>query len=215
MQKLQGRNVMVFADELAIACCRSCEITIDTDLIETSSPMSGRFKTYIPGRVGWQITTGQLIPVYGFEDYMLQSGQELNITIGEVTVDRHVGPQVLEGVAIVKSTKATLTLASLAQGGMTLVGNGPLKPTKGEVVSVKGIVSYDAGTMPVLREEGIHIGREWTTGVMDKLYRTILDTGTLKPTFITTEIVPDYAAIYQLDSERYAWVEGTHFSLIK
>ena len=59
---LQGRNLIVKADGVAIAAARSCEITITTDEIETSMPGDGAWRTSMLGRKSWKVNTNHLVP---------------------------------------------------------------------------------------------------------------------------------------------------------
>ena len=59
---LQGRNLIIKADGTAIAAARSCDITITTDEIETSSPSDGQWRHSILGRKSWKVNTSHLVP---------------------------------------------------------------------------------------------------------------------------------------------------------
>lgn len=61
MEIIHGRNLIIKADGTAIAAARSCEVTITSESIEISTPLSGKYKEYIAGRLGWNVTTNQLV----------------------------------------------------------------------------------------------------------------------------------------------------------
>ena len=61
MEIIHGRNLIIKADGTAIAAARSCDVTITSESIEISTPLSGKYKEYIAGRLGWNVTTNQLV----------------------------------------------------------------------------------------------------------------------------------------------------------
>ena len=61
MSILQGRNLIVKVDGVAIAAAKSCEINIDVDTQEVANAQSGIWRKYMFGRGGWNITTNQLV----------------------------------------------------------------------------------------------------------------------------------------------------------
>lgn len=58
---LHGRNLIIKIDGTAIAGARSCDITRQCDTIEVSSPLSGKDRSFIPGRTDWQVSTSHLV----------------------------------------------------------------------------------------------------------------------------------------------------------
>jgi hypothetical protein len=58
---LQGRNLIIKADGVAIAAAKSCDINVHCEEIETSSPQTGTWRTAIIGRKSWSVTTNQLL----------------------------------------------------------------------------------------------------------------------------------------------------------
>ena len=61
MEIIHGRNLIIMADGTAIAAARSCDVTMTSESIEISTPLSGVYKEYIAGRRGWNVTTNQLV----------------------------------------------------------------------------------------------------------------------------------------------------------
>lgn len=58
---LQGRNLIIKADGVAIAAAKSCDINVHCEEIETSSPQTGIWRTAIIGRKSWSVSTNQLV----------------------------------------------------------------------------------------------------------------------------------------------------------
>ena len=60
---LHGRNLIIKAGGTAIAAAKSCTIEVQADEIETSSPLTGQWKTYIAGRKSWKVDVSGLVMV--------------------------------------------------------------------------------------------------------------------------------------------------------
>ena len=64
MKKIRANDLIVMYKVngrwKAIAFATSCEIDISADIIETSSPDTGRWKTYKKRKKGWRISTAHL-----------------------------------------------------------------------------------------------------------------------------------------------------------
>ena len=104
-----------------IAAARSCEINIDGDQLEVSSPNDGAWQHFIAGRKGWSISVGYLLGAGTFPS----EAAMVNTT---VTVAVDDGTTKMQGSAIVKSWHATGNLSNLATGSFVFLGNGPLSP---------------------------------------------------------------------------------------
>ena len=104
-----------------VAGARSCEVSVDGDQLEVSSPNDGAWQHFIAGRKGWSISVGYLMSVGTFPT----EAQMVNTTVTVVVSD---GTTMMQGSAIVKSWKATGNLDNLANGSFVFLGNGPLSP---------------------------------------------------------------------------------------
>ena len=58
---LQGRNLIIRADGVAIAAARSCSVSIQAEQIPISSPMSGAWAAYLNGVKSWSVSTNHLV----------------------------------------------------------------------------------------------------------------------------------------------------------
>ena len=59
---IKGNDLLISLDGVAIAGAKECAIEVDNDFREVSSPSSGKFRTYKPGRKGWSVRVNSLIP---------------------------------------------------------------------------------------------------------------------------------------------------------
>ena len=58
---LQGRNLIIKNDGVALAAAKSCTIEVQADEIEVSSPQTGQWKTYIAGQKSWKVDVSGLV----------------------------------------------------------------------------------------------------------------------------------------------------------
>ena len=56
-----GRNLIIKAGGVAIAAAKSCDINVQCEEIETSSPSTGAWRTALTGRKSWSVSTNQLM----------------------------------------------------------------------------------------------------------------------------------------------------------
>ena len=122
---IQGRNLLVVADGTVIAGCKSCDIEVDGDLNEVSSPSTGVWREYMAGRKGWSVSTSTL--VLSRHDTLVQVLNKVWLTLvvrddsGTLTTDR------LSGWAFVQQAKVTGAWGNLTKGSFVFQGSGELK----------------------------------------------------------------------------------------
>lgn len=108
-----------------IAGAKSCEISVDGEQIEISSPGDGQWRNYLAGRKGWQVSVGYLLSAGTFPT----EAAMVNTTVTVVVSD---GTTMMQGQAIVKSWKATGNIGNLANGSFVFLGTGALAPVTTE-----------------------------------------------------------------------------------
>ena len=139
---IQGRNLLVVADGTVIAGCKSCDIEVDGDLNEVSSPSTGVWRDYMPGRKGWSVSTSTL--VLSMHDTLVQVLNKVWLTLvvrddsGTLTTDR------LSGWAFVQQAKVTGAWGNLTKGSFVFQGSGAL---------ISDTLVLRSGEPYVLREE--------------------------------------------------------------
>lgn len=117
---IHGRDLIVFLNGEAIGAARSCEITVDTEMIEVSSPQSGEAREYRAGRYGWTLDVSCLVLSPGM---VLNSGKAATFTCQKAS---QPGKTWLSGNVLCQSARMMGTVGSLAQGSYRFVGNGEL-----------------------------------------------------------------------------------------
>lgn len=58
--KVHGKDVILSIDEIAVAGARSCELNVEQDFIQVCSPVSGRWRDFIPSTIGWTASIDML-----------------------------------------------------------------------------------------------------------------------------------------------------------
>lgn len=123
MAVIHGRNLIIRVGGTAIAGAKSCEINVDGEQIETASPSTGTWRTFLAGRKEWSVSCGFLIPASGTP---LKSEVAMVNTTVTLTVQSGLSGDTLTGSAIVKAWKASGTIGNLSQGSFQFRGNGAL-----------------------------------------------------------------------------------------
>lgn len=114
---IHGRDVIISLNGTAIAAARSCDISVEDDIMEVTSPTSGRAKTYRPGRYGWTVDVSCLVLS---PNMVISNGQVMNFAC------KVGGTTYLTGTIIRKGSKITAAVNNLAQGSYSFVGTGAL-----------------------------------------------------------------------------------------
>lgn len=118
---IHGNNVILASVTTGVAfgAAKSCELDVQADTMETSTPSDGGWKTYLVGRKSWNMSLSHLVE--GVKTNAMTVGQVITVQFGIRGSD-----SVLQGTAIIESWKVTATRGNLAQGSFKLKGSGPL-----------------------------------------------------------------------------------------
>lgn len=147
----------------AIAYATSCEIDLSADTMETSSPNTGKWKTYRKRKRGWRISTAHLMGnVKKHPDLLTMLDSDEPIEVCMATVEAHPGiiehteykqdgKYLLQGEALVVRMTVSARKGDMVTMSAELLGNGKLEQVWAPWVFVNGVWS-DKG---VWRNEGI------------------------------------------------------------
>lgn len=119
---VNGNNILIYLNSAVVAGTRSDEVQTDCGLIETASPSTGNWATFLAGRNSWSLNIAWLVTQVSDINRLLLVGSTVTVRIlgrGESTG--------LTGSAIVKTCKMTATRGNLANGTLVLQGSGPLQ----------------------------------------------------------------------------------------
>lgn len=118
---LQGNNLIIYVDGVAVAAAKSCTVTMEVGSIDTAG--SGRWKSSIPTVKDWSVKTSVLVT--SLNGHFALSGKvRLSVAVvdgGEMTTDR------MTGEAIVTSANVTAAVGNLVQGNFSFKGSGALE----------------------------------------------------------------------------------------
>lgn len=127
---LQGNNLIIKLNGVAIAAAKSCSISVEVKLNDVSDPSDGKWKHSKPGRKFWKISTGQLLKAATaaatpIRDSISKIGQTFTISFD----CRDLSSDTMSGSAICKSFKTTGSVNNLMVGTFEWEGTGPLTPS--------------------------------------------------------------------------------------
>ena len=124
MKIIHGRNLLIYADGVAVAAARSCRITMDFDTIEMAGVDSGQYKYYVTAMRSWSIHVDKLVS--NVRSIFEQVGSMVSLSFvvrdeyGNLMGDR------MQGEGFMKSANISATVGSLTTGNITFQGSGEL-----------------------------------------------------------------------------------------
>lgn len=143
MNLVYGKDVVIsLTDDLfPFACARSITLTIDSDMIETSTTGSGNFRTYIPGALSFNGTIEGLAVInYGStSDFTIEnlygfitSGQLFKLKWYEQDVNGlHFMSK--EAMVYIESLTETASFDNVVTFSANFKGSGPITITNGDI----------------------------------------------------------------------------------
>ena len=140
---LQGNNLIIYVDGVAVAAAKSCTVTMEVGSIDTAG--SGRTKASMPTVKDWSVKTSVLVT--SLNGHFALSGKvRLSVAVvdnGEITTDR------MTGEAIVTSANVSAAVGNLVQGNFSFKGTGALERPRVRLRDNQGT--------PLNDSQGIHL----------------------------------------------------------
>lgn len=118
---INGNEIIIKKDGVAIAACKSCKVSTSCDTTEKSSPLQGQWREYLVGRKEWSAQCSYLISAAANLNDVLLSGSVVTIVLSDRT-----GTNTITGTAICVQAEGEYTRMNLAQGAYVFKGTGPL-----------------------------------------------------------------------------------------
>ena len=118
---LQGNNLIIYVDGVAVAAAKSCTVTMEVGSIDTAG--SGQTKASMPTVKDWSVKTSVLVTSLNGH-FALNGKVRLSVAVvdnGEMTTDR------MTGEAIVTSANVSAAVGNLVQGNFSFKGSGVLE----------------------------------------------------------------------------------------
>lgn len=152
--KIKGNDIIVYEGGVAMAASRSCDIQASCDLREISSPLSGEYRDYVPGRKTWMVTVNKFVVAAtgtdgGVRGMVLKVGDKVRLTFGVRDANGVLSGDRLTGYAICKEARVTGTRGNMAQGSWVFQGCGLV-----ERVMVR---LRDSLQTPLNDKDGLHL----------------------------------------------------------
>ena len=124
MKIIHGRNLLIYADGVAVAAARSCRITMDFDTIEMAGVDSGQYKYFVTAMASWSIQVDKLVSnvrsIFEEVGTMVSLSFVVRDEYGNLMGDR------MQGEGFMKSANISATVGSLTTGNITFQGSGEL-----------------------------------------------------------------------------------------
>lgn len=118
---INGNQILVYKNNVAIACCKSSELITSAGKIEISSATESMWREFLANRREWKVTANYLVYDEEGTNDMMQVGNTYTLSIRDRS-----GNIYLQGSAILTTCKQTYTRGSLVQGSFQFQGTGEL-----------------------------------------------------------------------------------------
>ena len=122
-----------YAQNVALAASKSCEVEVNTDFIEVASPTDGAWKQYVPTYLSWGLSASSLLAYP--ETYNTLFAYQTNKT--KLTV-RFFDPDLgiyYKGNTYISNLRNTATVGSLVKISLNFQPTGPLTPATVNTIS--------------------------------------------------------------------------------
>ena len=116
---IHGNDLIIKLDGIAIAACKSCEITHECDTLSIAPTEYGSYVVSAEGKHTWKVSTSHLLS--NVSDFIVEAGKTYTLSFAY----RKNGVKV-SGQAICTQCKVTATRGSMAQGSFEFQGTGAL-----------------------------------------------------------------------------------------
>lgn len=134
--RLQGKGLTLFTGTplTAVALAVECSIDITSDMVETTSALSGNARSFRPGRYEWSVSSGHLVETtLGNADVLLAAqldGTPVAVSVADCVLSDgslvQGGEWSLSGTAYVQSFRLSGNVGSMARYDVVLRGSGVL-----------------------------------------------------------------------------------------
>lgn len=139
---ITGDKLMLFATDgaevLPIAFGTSCNIDMSADTIDTSNKMSGNWKEYLTGQLGWTVSCDSLLSMttghlsFKALKKLMANRTPIPVVIAKAIADATegdftAGEEYVKGEAIITSLNMTASNNEICTSSVTLQGTGELE----------------------------------------------------------------------------------------
>ena len=122
---IHGRNLIIYADGVAIAAAKSCTVSMSINDIEAASDIDGNAKTFLPTQKEWTVRCSTLVT--SLTGHFANIGDTVRLSMVVCDWDKNPTTDRLTGEAIVTSASITASVGNLVTGSFSFKGTGTLE----------------------------------------------------------------------------------------
>ena len=119
---VHGRNLIIYANGVAIAAAKSCTLSMSIGDIEVASDTDGNAKTFLPTQKEWTVRCNTLVT--SLTEHFANIGDTISLSMAVCDWNKNPTPDRLTGDAIVTSASITASVGNLVQGNFQFKGTG-------------------------------------------------------------------------------------------
>ena len=121
---IHGRNLIIYADGVAIAAAKSCTVSMSINDIEAASDIDGNAKTFLPTQKEWTVRCNTLVT--SLTGHFANIGDTIRLSMAVCDWEKNPTSDRLTGEAIVTSVSITASVGNLVTGSFSFKGSGQL-----------------------------------------------------------------------------------------
>lgn len=121
---IYGKDLKIFADGVAVAAAKSCEISMSVDTHEVATPSDVDWRRFKADRSEWTVSVSTLVTEF-YTRFNL--GQKVTLTMAVCNANGMTDDRLI-GTAWLQKSEITAQLGNLVQGSFSFQGVGVLGP---------------------------------------------------------------------------------------
>lgn len=122
---IHGRNLIIYADGVAIAAAKSCTVSMSINDIEAASDTNGSAKTFLPTQKEWTVRCNTLVT--SLTGHFANIGDTIRLSMAVCDWEKNPTTDRMTGDAIVTSASITASVGNLVTGSFSFKGSGSLE----------------------------------------------------------------------------------------
>lgn len=133
---VRGQDLLVFIGSDPVAYATSCSLEMTMDTIDTSNKMSGAFKTYLVGQMGWSLSSDSMLTFSTTAGESMSdlftamiSRTPVTVKFSKAETGFTSGLPNYSGSALITSLNVQADNGNVATMSITLTGTGALTQT--------------------------------------------------------------------------------------
>lgn len=147
MRIIHGRNLILSIDGVAVAMSKSCTLTVNAEIIETSSPEDGAWQRGVRGMMSWSVKTNSFVSSVAASVAKVGMRVRLSLQPRDDSEDR------VTGWAWITTGDFDFTTRKLGHGSYAFRGDGKLDDPSRLLLSTHGgevLTTSDGEALAVL-----------------------------------------------------------------